>query len=109
MKLILTMIKDTVAEDCQRAVTPYENNATAKRAFGNGIVYILKNGNPENIPVSDLELWKVGEIDTETMEITPCKEFIAAGAQFVVNYVPTQPVAPKPVTIPDVVEENKGE
>ena len=89
MKYILTTTKDKVMKQSQRAINLYENNEVAERAWGNGIKMLLNQGNTEMIPVNDLELWKIGEIDTETMEITPCKEFICAGAQFVVNFIPT--------------------
>ena len=109
MKLTVTVTKDVIAEDCQRAINLYENAATAKRAWGNGINYLLKNGNPDNIPIKDLQLWKIGEFDTQTMEFTPCKEFIAAGAEFIVNFVPTQPQE-APVAEPVAeAKENKGE
>ncbi len=108
MKYILTVTKDTVAEEAQRAIMLYENENTAKRAWGNGINLVLKQGNPDNIPVSDLELWKIAEFDTQTMEITACKEFICSGAQFVVNFVPTHTQEiPKPQLLND--EEIKGE
>lgn len=105
MKYILTVTKDTVAEQCQRNIMLYENKEVAKRAWGNGINLILKQGNPDNIPVGDLELWMVGEIDTNTMEITPCKEFIVAGAQFVVNFVPTQEPQAKLINDEAIKEE----
>lgn len=108
MRYILTVNRDTVAEDCQRQINMYENVAVAKRAWGNGINYILRNGNPDNIPVEDLQLWKIGEFDTETMAITPCKEFIAAGAEFAIKFAQVQlatPVAP----VTTEVTEDKGE
>ena len=89
MKYILTVTRDKVMKQCQRAINLYENEEVAERAWGNGIKMILNQGNTEMIPINDLELYKIGEIDTETMEIKPCKEYICAGAQFAVNFVPT--------------------
>lgn len=105
MKYIITTTKDKVMGQCQRVVNLNENEAVAERAWGNGIKMILQQGNPEMIPVNDLELWKIGELDTETMEITPCKEYICAGAQFAINFIPTPKPEIKLVGDEPIVEE----
>lgn len=86
MKLIMVTIRDTVAENCNGGISLYENVNVAKRAFENSVRIILQEGNPQNIPLNDLRQYKIGEFDTNTMEITPCNEFIEAGSTYVVKY-----------------------
>ena len=103
MKLIMVTIRDTVAENCNGGISLYENVNVAKRAFENSVRIILQDGNPQNIPLNDLRQYKIGEFDTNTMEITPCNEFIEAGSTYVVKYG-SMP-APKLVGDEPIVEE----
>lgn len=103
MKVIMVTIRDTVAENCNGGISLYENVNVAKRAFENSVRAILQEGNPQNIPLNDLRQYKIGEFDTETMEITHCNEFIEAGSTYVVKYASM----PKPKLVGDepIVEE----
>ena len=107
MKLIMVTIRDTVAENCNGGISLYENVNVAKRAFENSVRIILQEGNPQNIPLNDLRQYKIGEFDTETMEITPCNEFIEAGSTYVVKYgsMPTPKPEIKLVGEEPIVEE----
>lgn len=84
MKMDLVVTKDEVAEEAVSVISQYKNVALAKRAWGASISNIVQSGNPEKIPVQDLKLYKIGELDTETLQITPCCEFIASGAEFAI-------------------------
>lgn len=85
MKIGLYVTKDTVAGEATSQITMYKNEALAKRSWGNAIENIIATGNPEKVPVKDLQMFKIGEFDTETLEIVPCNEFIANGGEFVVE------------------------
>lgn len=79
MKLVLTCTKDVVTGEMATQPQMFRNIAESERSFKQAMV-ALKNS--DGIPATDYQLYKLGEIDTQTMEITPCVEFIASGAQF---------------------------
>ena len=83
MKFNLYVTKDVVAGESTSVISQYQNDAVAKRAWGNAIESIVKSGNPDKVPVLDLQLYKIAEFDTVTLEVIPSNEFIAAGAEFV--------------------------
>lgn len=84
MKLGLFITKDEVAGESVSVISQYKNDALAKRSWGASIANIIESGNPDKVPVQDLKMYKIGELDTETLTITPCCEFIASGAEFAV-------------------------
>lgn len=81
MKLVLTTTKDVVTGEMTQAPQMFRNTAEAVRAWG----FAIKQLRDEKsvTPVTDLQLYKIGEIDTETMEIKPCVEYLATGGQFI--------------------------
>ena len=82
MKLILTTTKDVVTGEMAQQPLMFRNEAEATRTFA----HAMKNlKNDDGIPVSDYQLYKIGTIDTQTMEIEPCVEFLANGSQFAVG------------------------
>lgn len=82
MKLVLTTTKDVVTGEMAQQPQMFRNDADALRSFS----YAMKQLKADSsIPVTDYQLYKIGEIDTQTMEITPCIEFLANGAQFAVG------------------------
>lgn len=82
MKLVITTTKDVVTGEMAQQPQMFRNIEESKRAFA----YAMKQlKNDSAIPVTDYQLYKIGEIDTRTMEITPCVEFLANGAQFAVG------------------------
>ena len=84
MKMGLYVTKDEVAGETVSVVSQYKNEALAKRSWGASIANIVESGNPEKVPVQDLKMYKIGELDTETLIITPYCEFIASGAEFAI-------------------------
>ena len=58
------------------------NVLDAKRAWGNAIADISRH-NDRNVPVEDLQLYMVAEFDTETLEITPKKDYLCSGPEFI--------------------------
>ena len=85
MKLVLYVTKDSLANEAVSGISMYKNDALAKRNFKNAIEQICLAGNPDKVPVRDLQLHKVGEFDTETLKITPCEEHVANAAEFVID------------------------
>lgn len=82
MKTILVVTVDKITGDVTNSPAMYKNMADAKRAWGNAIAEISKN-NTQKIPVADLQLYSIAEFDTETLELTACKEYICAGPEFI--------------------------
>lgn len=82
MKYSLYVTKDVIVGEAMTQINFYRNEAEAKRAWGNAISALSQN-NPENIPIKDLQLYKIGEMNTETLEVVPCQEFIASGSEFI--------------------------
>lgn len=82
MKLILTTTKDVVTGEMAQTPQMFRNEAEATRAFAHAMKQLKGDS---SIPVSDYQLYKIGEIDTQTMEITAKVEFLANGAQFAVG------------------------
>lgn len=82
MKLILTTTKDVVTGEMAQQPMMFRNEAEATRAFAHAM---KKLKGDSSIPVTDYQLYKIGEIDTQTMEIIPKVEFLANGAQFSVG------------------------
>lgn len=78
MKLVLTAVKDVVTGEMSTQPQMFRNVAESERSFKQAMSS-LKDG---AIPATDYQLFKIGEIDTQTMEITPCVEFLANGGQF---------------------------
>lgn len=79
MKLVLTTTKDVITGEMAQQPQMFRNEAEAQRAFGHAMRQLKGES---AIPVTDYQLYKIGEIDTQTMEITPCVEFLANGGQF---------------------------
>ena len=82
MNYNLYVTKDVVVGESMTQINFYRNDAEAKRAWGNAIKALSKN-NPDNSPIKDLQLYKIGEFNTSSLEIKPCSEYIAAGAEFI--------------------------
>lgn len=81
MKYILTTTFDTVRGQMTQPPQFAENDAAAIRDWSYAIKQLSQDKDCR-IPVTDLQLFKIGEIDTETRVITPCNEFLANGGQF---------------------------
>lgn len=82
MKTILVVTKDIITGEAVTSPQMAKNEAEAKRSWGVSIANLAKN-NIKNTPVEDYQLFKVGEMDTETLQITPCVEFLANGPDFI--------------------------
>ena len=82
MKMILVVTKDTVTGECTTAPQMNRNELDAKRSWGLAIAQINAN-NPNNIPIKDYQLFKIGTFDTETLVIEPCIEFLANAQEFI--------------------------
>lgn len=82
MTTILVVTVDKVTGDVTNSPAMYRNEMDAKRAWGNAISELSKN-NPGNIPVTDLQLYKIAEFNTETLEITPQREYLCSGPEFI--------------------------
>lgn len=85
MKVVLTVTKDTVTGEATNSPVMSKNIAEAKRSWGNSIRVICMQGNPQNIPLKDLQLFVVGEFDTETLEIKPSTEYVCSASEFIVE------------------------
>lgn len=83
MKFNLYVTKDVVAGEATSGISQYNNDAVAKRAWGSAIEQIVNSGNKDKIPVKDLQLFKIAEYDTVTLDVTPCNEYICSGAEFI--------------------------
>lgn len=81
MEYELYATKDTVVGEVMTQINFYRNQAEAKRGWGNAIKYLEKS-NPNNIPIKDLQLYKLGTLDTTTGLITPDYKFIASSQEF---------------------------
>lgn len=73
--------KDVVVGEIMTQTFFYRNQAEAKRGWGNAIKNLERN-NPERIPLKDLQLVKLGTFNTQTGEINPNYEFVAAAQEF---------------------------
>lgn len=82
MKTVLVVTVDKITGDVTNSPAMYRNVLDAKRAWGNAIAELSQN-NPGKVPVADLQLYQVGEFDTETLEIKPCKEYLCSGPEFI--------------------------
>ena len=86
MKTILVATKDVVTGEVKGLPSMYRNEADAKRAWGDAIKYASERGNPDRIPLRDLQLYKIGDFDTESLKITAPKtaEYLCCGGEFIV-------------------------
>lgn len=82
MKMILTVTKDVITGEATNSPNISRNDADAKRSWGNAIAELCEH-NPTKIPIKDLQLYKVGIFDTETLEITPCTEYLCSAQEFI--------------------------
>lgn len=83
MKYNLYVTQDVISGETKSGLIFAKNDEEAKRAFGYSCKQI-KNTPEDNqrIPVSDLKFYRVGTFDTETMDISASKEYLASGAEF---------------------------
>lgn len=83
MKYNLYVTQDVISGETKSGLIFAKNDEEAKRAFGYSCKQI-KNNQQDNqqIPVNDLRFYRVGSFDTETMDITADKEYLASGAEF---------------------------
>ena len=86
MKTILVATKDVVTGEIRGLPSMYRNEAEAKRAWGDAIKYASERGNPDRLPLRDLNFFKIGEFDTESFKITPLEtaEYLCCGGEFIV-------------------------
>lgn len=82
MKTVLVVTVDKITGDVTNSPAMYRNIADARRAWGNAIAELSQN-NPTKVPVTDLQLYQIGEFDTETLELVPCKEFLCYAVDFI--------------------------
>lgn len=82
MKTVLVVTVDKITGDVTNSPAMYRNIADARRAWGNAIAELSQN-NPTKVPVTDLQLYQIGEFDTETLEIKPTKEYLCSGPEFI--------------------------
>ena len=81
MTTILVVTKDVVTGEATTSPQMYRNIGEAKRAWGNAIAELSKN-NPSNVPIRDLQLWQLGEFNTETLEIKPKTDLVCNAVEF---------------------------
>ena len=73
--------KDTVKGQTDSPFYFRNNENEAKRAWG-GAIKVLRASNPENVPIDDLQLWKVGIFNVKTLEFKSEIQFICSGSEF---------------------------
>ncbi len=102
MKTILVATKDVVTGEIRGLPSMYKNKAEAIRNWGDTIKFHSANGNPDRLPLRDLNFFMIGEFDTETFEITVPKtpEYLCCGGEYIVAPIIKEEVK---------TEENKGE
>lgn len=62
----------------------YENSEFARRGFLNAIFHDIEHYRRIGVHQSDLFLYRIGEFDTESGELTPClPEYIADGSDLI--------------------------
>ncbi len=82
MKYNLYVTQDIVSGETKSGLIFAKNDEEAKRAFGYTCKKIKETKEEQTIPVNDLRFYRVGTFDTETMDITAKKEYLANGAEF---------------------------
>lgn len=73
--------KDTVKGQTDSPFYFRNNENEAKRAWG-GAIKQLRANNQENVPIDDLQLWKVGTFNVQTLEFKSDIQFICSGSEF---------------------------
>ena len=82
MKTVLVCTVDKITGDVTTSPQMFRNIPDAKRSWGNAISDISKN-NVQKVPVEDLQLYCIGEFDTESLELTPKREYLCSGPEFI--------------------------
>lgn len=86
MKINLYVTRDMLAGETTSAICQFKNDALAKRNFENSMEQIVQEGNPQKIPVRDLQLFRIGVLDTETLELENSNELICNAAEIVAKF-----------------------
>ena len=81
MEYEIYVTKDVVKGQTESPFYVRNNENEAKRAWG-GAIKQLRASNPDNVPIDDLQLWKIGNFNVKTLEFKSDIKFICSGSEF---------------------------